>query len=192
MVKNQIVKIQFHWALIQSIRFTALVTNADQIAKAIYRTHWGKTIALSQSINSKSWIQLIYKAKHAAIKWTKNLARAGILNFIFQIYSNSVIISTTTIKVPHAKNQSNNLFVHISGKNSAIMIRKIIYTTIHCIVGTGFLVHFKSFHGLSRIFNFLKILIPHRDRNVVKARIHRQVVRIFIIYNMNKNLIYFY
>ena len=42
------------------------------------------------------------------------------------------------------------------------------------------------------MFNFLKILIPHRDRNVVNARIHRQVVRIFIIDNMNKNLIYFY
>jgi hypothetical protein len=125
-VKNQIVKIQFHCALIQSIQFTALVTNADQIAKAIYKTHWGKTIALSHSINSKFSIQLIYKAKHAAIKCTKNLAHAGILNFIFQIYSSSVIISTITIKVPHAKNPSNNLLVRISGKNRAIITRKMI------------------------------------------------------------------
>ena len=124
-VKNQIVKIQFHWALIQSIQFTALVTNADQIANRMYKAHWGTIIALLQSINSKFSIPLIYKAKHAAIRCTKNLARAGILNFIFQIYSNSVIISTITIKVPHAKNPSNSLFVHISGKNRAIIIRKI-------------------------------------------------------------------
>jgi hypothetical protein len=102
-----------------------LVTNADRIAKAIYKTRWGKISTFHQIINSKSWIQLIYKAKHAAIKCTKNLAQAGILNFIFQIYSNSVIISTITIKVHQAKNQSNNSFVHISGKNRAIIIRKI-------------------------------------------------------------------
>ena len=125
-VKNQIVKTQFPCALIQSIQFTALVTNADQIANAIYKTHWGKTIALSHSINSKFSIQLIYKAKHAAIKCTKNLAQAGILNFIFQIYSSSVISSTITIKVPHAKNPSKSLFVHISGKNNAIMMRNMI------------------------------------------------------------------
>ena len=124
-VKNQIVRIQFHWALIQSIQFTALVTNADQIAKATYKSHWGKVITFHHSTISKSWIPLIYKAKHAATKWTKNLAHAGILNLIFQIYSNSVIISTITIKVPHAKNHNNNLFVRISGKNRAIMIRNI-------------------------------------------------------------------
>jgi hypothetical protein len=191
-VKNQIVKIQFHCALIQSIQFTALVTKADQSANKIYKAHWGIVIALSHSTNSKFSTPLIYKAKHAAIKCTKNLPQAGILNLIFQIYSSSVIVSTITIKVPHAKNHSKSLFVHISGKNNAIIMRNMIYTTIPCIVGTGFLVHFRSFHGLSRIFNFLKILIPHRERNVVKARIHRQVVRIFIICNMNKNLIYFY
>ena len=57
------------------------------------------------------------------------------------------------------------------------------------MVGTGFLVHFKSFHGLSNMFNFLKSLIPHRERNVVTAKIHKQVVRIFIIYGMDKNSI---
>ena len=67
----------------------------------------------------------MYKAKHAAIKCTKNLAQAGILNFIFPIYSSSVINSIITIKVPHAKNHSNNLFVRISGKNIAITMRKI-------------------------------------------------------------------
>lgn len=180
MVKNQIVNIQFHCALIQSIQFTALVTNADQIAKATYKSRCGKTIAFHHKTNSKSCIQLRYKAKHAAIKCTRNLAHAGILNFIFPIYSSSVIISTITIKVPQAKNQSNSLLVHISGKNRAITIRNIKYTTIHCIVGTGFLVHFKSFQGLSRMFNFLKILIQHRDRNVTKARIHKQVVQVFI------------
>ena len=180
MVKNQIVKIQFHWALIQSIQFTALVTNADQIAKSTYKARWGIIIALLQSINSKFSIPLIYRAKHAAIKCTKNLHQAGTLNLIFPIYSSSVINSTITIRVPQAKNQSNSLLVHISGKNRAITIRNIKYTTIHCIVGTGFLVHFKSFHGLSKIFNFLKILIPHRDRNVVNAKIHKQVVQMFI------------
>ena len=82
-------------------------------------------IALLQSINSKFSIPLIRRARQAAIKCTKNLAQAGILNFIFPIYSSSVIISTITIKVPHAKNQSNNLFVRISGKNRAIIAKKI-------------------------------------------------------------------
>ena len=45
--------------------------------------------------------------------------------FIFPIYSSSVIISTITINVHHAKNHNNNLFVHISGKNNAIIIRQI-------------------------------------------------------------------
>ena len=173
--------------MIQSIRFTALVTNADQIAKSTYKARWGIIIASFQNINSKFSIPLIHRDKQAAIRCTKNLARAGILNLIFQIYSNSVIISTITIKVHHAKNQSNSLFVRISGKNKAIIIRKIKYTTIHCIVGTGFLVHFRSFHGLSRMFNFLKILIPHRDRNVVIARIHKHFNRISIFITiMNK------
>ena len=125
MVKNQIVKIQFHCALIQSIQFTALVTNADQIANKTYTARCGIMIALLQSINSKFSIPLIRRAKHAAIKCTKNLAQAGILNFIFQMYSNSVIISTITIKVHHAKNQSKSLFVRISGKNRAIIAKKI-------------------------------------------------------------------
>ena len=55
------------------------------------------------------------------------------------------------------------------------------------MVGTGFLVHFKSFPGLSKMFNFLKILIPHRDRNVTNANIHKHVARIFIfLIIMNK------
>ena len=82
-------------------------------------------IALFQSMNSKFSIPLIHRAKQAAIKCTKNLARAGILNFIFQMYSNSVIISTITIKVPHAKNHNKSLFVRISGKNRAIIAKKI-------------------------------------------------------------------
>ena len=59
------------------------------------------------------------------------------------------------------------------------------------MVGTGFLVHFKSFHGLSRIFNFLKSLIPHRERNTTNAKIHNQV-RIFIIIYKNKKSEYIY
>ena len=124
-VKNQIVKIQFHCALIQSIQFTALVTNADQIAKSTYNARWGIIIDSLQSMNSKFSIPLTRKAKHAAIKCTKNLAHAGILNLIFHIYSSSVIISTITINVPQTKNQSNNLFVRISGKNRAIIAKKI-------------------------------------------------------------------
>ena len=124
-MKNQIAKIQFHCAFIQSIQFTALVTNVDRKANKTYKARCGIMIALLQSINSKFSIQLIYKAKQAAIKCTKNLPQAGILNLIFQMYSSSVIISTITIKVPHAKNQSNNLSVRISGKNNEIMMRKI-------------------------------------------------------------------
>ena len=82
-------------------------------------------IASHHKTNSKFSIQLIYRAKHAAIICTKNLAHAGILNFIFHIYSNSVIISTITIKVHQAKNHNNKLLVHISGKNRAIMIKNI-------------------------------------------------------------------
>ena len=125
-VKNQIVKIPFHCALIQSIQFTALVTNADRKANKIYNARCGIVTALSHNINSKFSIPLIYKAKHAAIKCARNLAQAGILNFIFQIYSSSVIVSTITIRVHHTKNPSNNLFVRISGKNRAIMMRNII------------------------------------------------------------------
>jgi hypothetical protein len=125
-VKNQIVKTQFPCALIQSIQFTALVTNADHKANNTYKARCGTTTPLSPSINSKFSTPPIRRAKHAAIKWTKNLAQAGILNFIFQIYSSSVIISTITINVPHAKNPSNNLLVRISGKNNAIMMRNII------------------------------------------------------------------
>ena len=62
-VKNQIANIPFHWALIQSIRLTALVINADQTAKAIYKAHWGNTIGFHHKTNSKSCIQLIYNAK---------------------------------------------------------------------------------------------------------------------------------
>jgi hypothetical protein len=82
-------------------------------------------IALFQSINSKFSIPLIRSAIQAAIKCTKNLHQAGILNFIFPIYSSSVIISTITINVHHAKNQSNSLFVRISGNNRAIIAKKI-------------------------------------------------------------------
>jgi len=82
-------------------------------------------IASLQSMNSKFSIPLTRKAIHAAIKCTKNLAHAGILNLIFHIYSSSVIISTITINVPHAKNPSKSLFVRISGKNRAIIAKKI-------------------------------------------------------------------
>ncbi len=124
----------------------------------------------------------MYKAKQAARICTKNLARAGTLNLIFHIYSNSVIISTITINVHHDKNHSINLLVHISGKNKETIIRKIKYTMIHCIVGTGFLVHFKSFQGLSKIFNFWKSFLQHHDKKVTSASMHKHIHRDFILY----------
>ena len=124
-VKNQIAKIQFHCAFIPSIQLTAFVIKADQIANAIYNAHWGNTITVHDITNSKSYIQLIYNAKQAAKRCTKNLAQAGIFNLIFHIYSNSVIVSTMAINVHQAKNHNMSLFVHISGKNKLTTIMNI-------------------------------------------------------------------
>ena len=62
----------------------------------------------------------------------------------------------------------------------AIHINNIRMTNIHCRVGTGALVFFKSLPGLSRIFNFL-------NRNS-----HRQAIKIVMMISRIRVIISFY
>lgn len=70
------------------------------------------------------------------------------------------MISKATIMVPPMRKPRMRLDSSIVGWKMAIKQIVMRYTKIPCSVGTGFLVFLRSFPGLSRMFNFLKRVMP--------------------------------
>ncbi len=145
----------------------------DQATKKSAKNHWGIIRFQDQIISSCQWNQPIYIARIAHNTCERSLTQEGSENLILSIYLNSSKSWTKTMgKLPIISHLNNELFKY-SGNNIATIPKKPRYVNIPIIVGTGFLVFFRSLPGLSKISNFLKprihknvtILAPRREKN---------------------------
>lgn len=140
------------------------------------KNHCGM-IRFQEPINiSCPWNHPIYTAKIAPKICDNNLTHDGNENLILPIYLSSSKSCTRIIGNAPIINPRNRLFCKYSGNSTATIPKNHKYVKTPSIVGTGFLVFLRSFPGLSKTFNFLKIQIPSIFIITTPIKIYNKVI----------------